>query len=139
MSIPAFRLGISRFDHMTSFVIQTPKGLLPAISAATPKHVSINSPSDTTLLTSPIRLASSEAITRPVSISSQAREAPIRRGNIQLTPMSQPEIPRRTKAVPNLADVLQYRTSLAQAIAKPPPAAAPFIAAMMGCLTSRMW
>ena len=51
-----------------------------------------------------MRSASSASMMRPVSISSQAREAPIRRGSSQLTPMSQPERPRRTKATLKRAD-----------------------------------
>ena len=69
---------------------------------------------------------------RPVSISSQARDAPINRGSSQLTPMSQPESPRRTKATLKRADEAAMRMSLARARARPPPAAGPFTAAITG-------
>ena len=137
-SIPALRLGISKFDHITSLVIQTPNGLFREISWATERHVEASSSSVVTLLTRPIRFASAESTTLPVSINSQAREAPISRGNIQLTPISHPEIPSRTNAVPNFAEAPQYLISLAHAMANPPPAAAPLIAAIIGCRVSRM-
>jgi len=79
-----------------------------------------------------MRSASSAPMMRPVSMSSQAREAPIRRGRSQLTPMSQPEMPSRTKATLKRADDAAIRMSLASANARPPPAAAPLTAAITG-------
>ena len=69
---------------------------------------------------------------RPVSMSSQARDAPMRRGSSQLTPMSQPERPMRTKATLNRAVAAAMRMSLASARASPPPAAGPLTAAITG-------
>ena len=69
---------------------------------------------------------------RPVSISSQAREAPISLGSSQLTPMSHPDSPMRTKATLKRADAAAIRTSLPSASASPPPDAGPLTAAITG-------
>ena len=47
------------------------------------------------------------------------------RGSIQLTPMSQPDRPMRTKATLKRAEVAHTRTSAPSASANPPPAAGP--------------
>ena len=55
-------------------------------------------PSATTRVTSPMRSASAASMRRPVSSSSNARDAPTSRGSIHDTPMSQPDRPTRTNA-----------------------------------------
>ena len=77
----AWRLPASRLLHITSFVIQTPNGLLARMSSAVSSAVSTTCPSGTTLDTSPMRSASGASTMRPVSMSSNARDAPTRRGN----------------------------------------------------------
>ncbi len=84
-----------------------------------------------------MRSASSASMIRPVSMSSQALEAPMSRGSSQLTPMSHPEMPSRTKATLNRAEAPAMRMSLARARANPPPAAAPLTAAITGCGMAR--
>ena len=93
----------SSWLHITSFVWATPHGLLAAISSAMASAVSRRASSSTTVDTRPSSSALAASMMRPVSISSQARDAPIRRGSSQLTPMSQPDRPMRTKATLNLA------------------------------------
>ena len=61
----------------------------------------------------------------------------MRRGSSQDTPMSQPDRPSRTKAVPNLAAVVQMRMSEARAKANPPPAHGPLMAEITGWRRSR--
>ena len=98
-SMPAWRLPISSWLHMTSFVMRTPNGLLPTISSAVSQRgVDAPSPSGTTRVTRPMRSASAASMRRPVSSSSNARDAPIRRGSSHDTPMSQPDRPMRTNA-----------------------------------------
>ena len=53
------------------WVIHTPNGLFPTISSATARAASSNSPSATTRLTRPMRRASADGISLPVSISSR--------------------------------------------------------------------
>src|SRR3954454_3920917 len=74
------RLGASTVCHMVSLVIQTASGEWQAISRALAIAVARSSLSSTTLRTRPIVAASVASNTRPVSISSAARDAPIRRG-----------------------------------------------------------
>ena len=138
-SMPAWRLPISSWLHMTSFVMRTPNGLLPTISSAVSSAASTTAPSGTTLVTSPMRSASAASMSRPVSSSSNARDAPTRRGSIHDTPMSQPDSPTRMNATLKRALAAAMRTSLASASASPPPDAAPFTAAMIGCGTERIF
>src|ERR1700677_4572767 len=131
-SMPAWSEPTSSWDHMTSLVIRTPHGAFAAMWAAVSRAAPSNSSSRTTRRTSPLRSASPASMMRPVSINSHAREAPINRGRSQLTPMSQPESPRRTKATLKRAVLLAMRMSLARARARPPPAAGPLTAAITG-------
>ena len=62
----------------------------------------------------------------------------MRRGSIQLTPMSQPDSPMRTNATLKRADSLHTRTSDASASAKPPPAHGPLTAAITGWRSVRI-
>ena len=89
---------------MTSLVMRTPNGLLPTISSASASAASSSSSSATTAVTSPMRSASAASTKRPVSSSSNARDAPMSRGRIQLVPMSQPESPTLMNATLNRAD-----------------------------------
>src|SRR6266540_3564589 len=130
-------LPISSADHITSFVIHTPNGLFATMSSAVSRAASTTAPSGTTRTTRPIRSASSASISRPVSISSHARDAPTSRGSIQLTPMSQPDSPMRTNATLNRADCAAMRMSDPRARANPPPAAGPFTAAITGWRSER--
>jgi hypothetical protein len=67
-----------------------------------------------------MRSASSASTIRPVRSSSKARDAPIQRGSIHDTPMSQPDSPMRTKAIhPSRAGCRRQRR-------QSPPDAAPF-------------
>ena len=68
-----------------------------------------------------MRSASSASMMRPVSISSQAREAPISRGSSQLTPMSHPEMPSRTKATLKRADAAGDADVAGQGQGEAPP------------------
>ena len=68
------------------------------------RGVDAPSPSGTTRVTSPMRSASAASISRPVSSSSNARDAPMSRGSIHDTPMSQPDRPTRMNATLKRAD-----------------------------------
>ena len=70
-------------------------------------------------MTSPIRCASAASKIRPVSISSCACAAPIRRGSSQLVPMSQADRPMRMNAALNRADAAAMRMSEPSTSAKP--------------------
>ena len=83
-------------------------------------------------MTSPITRASSASNSRPVSISSCARAAPISRGRSQLVPMSQADRPMRTKAALKRAVVVAMRMSDPSTSANPPPVAGPLTAAITG-------
>ena len=85
-----------------------------------------------------MRTASSASTKRPVSISSYARDAPMSRGSSQLVPMSHAESPTLMNATLNRADCAAMRMSLPSVSASPPPDAAPFTAAMIGCGCDRM-
>jgi hypothetical protein len=130
MAIAACSDGASTLSCSTCLVRRTPKGLLAAISAATPLAASSSRSAATTRLTSPMRSASAASINRPVSISSEAWPKPTTRGSIQDTPTSQPDSPMRTKATLKDASGAAMRTSAASASARPPPEAGPLTAAI---------
>src|SRR5215471_7425810 len=120
-SIAARWLLTSRFDHITSLVIQMPKGLFAHTRSALVIAASISSLSGTTWVTRPVCSASRASKMRPVSRSSCARAAPTSRGSSQLTPMSQPDRPIRTNATLNRADSAAIRMSAPSTTARPPP------------------
>ena len=124
---------------MTSLVMRTPNGLLPTMSSASASAASTSASSAATDVTSPMRCASVASTKRPVSSSSNARDAPMSRGQEPARPMSHPDRPTLTNATLKRALVAAMRTSLPSASASPPPDAAPLTAAMIGCGSDRIF
>ena len=67
---------------MTSLVMRRPSSVWPASCDASAIASVSNASSGTTRDTRPIRSASIASIVRPVSMRSNAREAPMRRGSV---------------------------------------------------------
>ena len=133
MSMAACNPGISNEAHMPSFVRATPMGLFSMISCAFTYAASSKTSGGKTSVTRPILSASSDSNKRPVNMISWARAAPMRRGSNQLVPISHAERPILMNAALKRAVSEQIRRSEPRTRAKPPPAAGPFTAAMIGC------
>ena len=118
-------------------VIQTPNALFAAIARASSIARGSKRSSSTVSDTSPMRSASAASTMRPVNMMSNARDRPTQRGSNQLTPISQPDRPTRTKAALKSADRAAMRISAASASPRPAPLAGPLTAAITGWRNAR--
>src|SRR5829696_4534951 len=82
--------------------------------------------------------AVSASTVRPVTMRSNARDAPMRRGSRYVTPMSVPVSPVLMNAEQKVAERAAMRRSQASASDRPPPNAGPLTAASTICGVARM-
>ena len=114
-----------------AFTVATATALCPASCSAHARAAAISSSVGTTLLTSPMRAASSASTQSPSSASSAALPGPTRRGSSQLAPVSRPR-PWRTNSNENRARSLATTRSHPRARLTPAPTAGPSTAAITG-------